>query len=75
MQMLPKYMYMEPHSLLTMTTAISEGHGDAAITLLKAGADPKKEDRDGQLPMSLAPDAKVRDFILTSAEREGIDLD
>ena len=55
--------------------AISEGHGDAAIELMKAGADPKKKDRDDQLPMSLAPDSKVRDFILTSAEREGIDLE
>jgi 26S proteasome non-ATPase regulatory subunit 10 len=55
-------------------TAISEGHGDAAIALLKAGADATKEDRDGQLPLSLAPDAKVREYILTSAEREGIEL-
>ena len=58
-----------------LSAAISEGHGDAAISLLKAGADPKKEDRDGQLPLSLAPDAKIREFILTSAEREGIDLE
>ena len=56
-------------------SAISEGHGDAAIALMKAGADPKKKDRDDQLPLSLAPDSKVKDFILTSAEREGIDLE
>jgi 26S proteasome non-ATPase regulatory subunit 10 len=55
--------------------AISEGHGDAAIALLKAGADPNKGDREGQLALSLAPDAKVREFILTNAHREGIDLE
>lgn len=57
-----------------MLAAISEGHGDAAIALLKAGADSKKEDRDGQLPLSLAPDAKIREFLLQSAEHEGIEL-
>jgi 26S proteasome non-ATPase regulatory subunit 10 len=56
-------------------TAISEGHGDAALALLKAGADPKKEDREGVKPLKLAPDAKIREFISTSAEREGIDLE
>jgi 26S proteasome non-ATPase regulatory subunit 10 len=54
--------------------AICEGHGDAAIVLLKAGADPKKEDRDGQLALSLAPDAKIREFIIQSAERDGIEI-
>ncbi|KIV98829.1 hypothetical protein, variant [Verruconis gallopava] len=54
--------------------AISEGHGDAAVALLKAGADPSKEDREGHVALLLAPDAKIRDFIIQSAEREGIDL-
>jgi 26S proteasome non-ATPase regulatory subunit 10 len=39
--------------------AISEGHGDAALFLLKAGIDHKKVDRDGNLALKLAPDAKV----------------
>ena len=54
--------------------AVSEGHGMAAIELLKAGAEHDKENVDGKLAMDLAPDAKVRDFIITEAEREGIDL-
>ncbi|EON61497.1 26S proteasome non-ATPase regulatory subunit 10 [Coniosporium apollinis CBS 100218] len=55
--------------------AISEGHGDAAMMLLKAGAETDKRDTDGHLAIQLAPDAKIRDFILQSAEREGIDLE
>jgi len=54
--------------------AISEGHGDTAILLLKAGAETDKRDVDGHLAIDLAPDAKIRKFILQSAEREGIDL-
>ncbi len=40
--------------------AISEGHGDAAMTLLKAGAETDKRSVDGQLAIDMAPDAKVR---------------
>lgn len=40
--------------------AIAEGHGDTAVVLLKAGAEPDKKDRDGALAIDLAPDAKVR---------------
>jgi hypothetical protein len=40
--------------------AISEGHGDTALTLLKAGAETDKKDVDGQLAIDLAPDTKVR---------------
>ncbi|KAI9839918.1 MAG: hypothetical protein M1819_000110 [Sarea resinae] len=54
--------------------AISEGHGDTALLLLKAGAETDKRDVDGNLAIELAPDTKIRDFILQSAEREGIDL-
>ncbi|KAI9757326.1 MAG: hypothetical protein M1815_001412 [Lichina confinis] len=54
--------------------AISEGHGDTALLLLKAGAETDKKDSDGQLAIALAPDLKVRNFILHSAEREGIEL-
>lgn len=75
-------------------TAISEGHGDTAIVLLKAGAETDKRDVDGNLAIDLAPDKKVglttgvshiilkvntykpqiRQFILQSAEREGLEL-
>ncbi|KAI4277280.1 MAG: hypothetical protein L6R38_005468 [Xanthoria sp. 2 TBL-2021] len=54
--------------------AISEGHGDTALVLLKAGAEVDKLDVDGKLAIDLAPDTKIKKFILESAEREGIDL-
>ncbi|KAI9738600.1 MAG: hypothetical protein M1834_008104 [Cirrosporium novae-zelandiae] len=54
--------------------AISEGHGDTALLLLKLGAEADKRDIDGNLAVDLAPDPKVRKYILQSAEREGIDL-
>ncbi|KAJ5677856.1 uncharacterized protein N7477_003489 [Penicillium maclennaniae] len=54
--------------------AISEGHGDAAILLLKSGAEPEKRDADGRLAIALVPDDKVKQYILQTAEREGIEL-
>ncbi|KAL8649274.1 MAG: hypothetical protein Q9226_005649 [Calogaya cf. arnoldii] len=54
--------------------AILEGHGDTALVLLKAGAEVDKLDVDGKLAIDLAPDSKIKKFILQSAEREGIDL-
>lgn len=39
--------------------AISEGHGQAAIELLKAGAETDKENVDGKRAIDLAPDSKV----------------
>ncbi|KAI4191356.1 MAG: hypothetical protein L6R41_000143 [Letrouitia leprolyta] len=54
--------------------AISEGHGDTALVLLKAGAETDKRDVDGHLALDLAPDTKIKKFILQSAEREGINL-
>ena len=39
--------------------AISEGHGEAAMVLLRAGAESDKKDRDGYLPIDLAPDKSV----------------
>ncbi|KAJ5985345.1 hypothetical protein N7499_008376 [Penicillium canescens] len=54
--------------------AISEGHGDAAILLLKSGAEPEKRDSDGRLAIELVPDEKVKQYILQTAEREGIEL-
>ncbi|KAI9829813.1 MAG: hypothetical protein M1826_005390 [Phylliscum demangeonii] len=54
--------------------AISEGHGDTAMLLLRAGAESDKQDTDGKLAIQLAPDQKIRKYILQSAEREGIDV-
>ena len=45
--------------LTALHHAISEGHGEAAIMLLKAGAAPEKRDLDGRLAIDLAPDTKV----------------
>jgi 26S proteasome non-ATPase regulatory subunit 10 len=42
-----------------MHHAISEGHGEAALVLLRAGADATKRDGDGKLAIDLAPDSKV----------------
>lgn len=47
-------------SLTALHHAISEGHGDAAILLMKAGADLEKRDADGHLAIDLAPDTKVK---------------
>lgn len=41
--------------------AISEGHGDTALLLLKAGAETDKRDVDGNLAINLAPDKKVNE--------------
>ncbi|RMJ22880.1 proteasome regulatory particle subunit [Aspergillus sp. HF37] len=60
--------------LTALHHAISEGHGDAAIQLLKAGAEADKRDSDGNLAIDLVPDTKVRRYILETAEREGIEL-
>ncbi|MCJ1236522.1 Ankyrin-2 [Varicellaria rhodocarpa] len=54
--------------------AISEGHGDSALCLLSSGVEIDKIDIDGHLAIELAPDSKIRKFIIQSAEREGIDL-
>ncbi|GIJ83956.1 hypothetical protein Asppvi_002788 [Aspergillus pseudoviridinutans] len=60
--------------LTALHHAISEGHGDAAITLLKAGAEADKKDSEGHLAIEMAPDARVKKYILQIAEREGIEL-
>ncbi|KAG7292134.1 hypothetical protein NEMBOFW57_002167 [Staphylotrichum longicolle] len=54
--------------------AIAEGHGDAAIALLKAGAETDKKDVDGFLALEVAPGADVRKYIERKAEEEGIEL-
>ncbi|KAL6239847.1 hypothetical protein BDW75DRAFT_68194 [Aspergillus navahoensis] len=60
--------------LTALHHAISEGHGDAALMLLKAGAEADKKDASGTLAIDMAPDKKVRNYILQAAEREGIEL-
>lgn len=54
--------------------AISEGHGDVAVELMKQGADSGKLDRDERLAIDCAPDANVRQYVLRNAEMEGIDV-
>ncbi|KAL9126176.1 MAG: hypothetical protein Q9217_004738 [Psora testacea] len=52
----------------------AEGHGDAATTLLRAGAETDKKDVDGYLAIDLAPDKQIRKYILQTAEREELDI-
>jgi len=55
--------------------AVSEGHGDAAMVLLQRGAEWDKRDAWDKTALEYAPDAKTREFIVQTAEREGIDLE
>ncbi|KAM5454715.1 putative ankyrin-repeat protein [Microsporum audouinii] len=48
--------------LTALHHAISEAHGEAALTLLRAGAEADKRDANGQLAIELSPDSKVRDL-------------
>ena len=54
--------------------AVSEGHGDVAVELMKAGAEADKRDSDERTPLDCAPDSRVRSFILNAAEKEGIEI-
>lgn len=54
--------------------AISEGHGDVAVELLRAGAEAGRKDGDGRTALQCAPDEKVRRFVGAWAEGEGVDL-
>lgn len=54
--------------------AIAEGHADAAVALLKAGAETDKKDSTGALAIALAPDARIRSYIERAAAEEGIEL-
>lgn len=50
--------------LTALHQAVAEGHGDAAIFLLKAGAEADKRDSDGLLAIDMVPDNKVgRSFL------------
>ncbi|KAI9669929.1 MAG: hypothetical protein M1831_006965 [Alyxoria varia] len=60
--------------LTALHHAIAEGHGDTAMLLLRVGAEADKQDGEGRLPIDMAPDDKIRDFIMRSAELDGIDL-
>ncbi|KAK3672326.1 putative ankyrin-repeat protein [Recurvomyces mirabilis] len=60
--------------LTALHHAISEGHGDTALVLLKAGAETDRKDGNGAFAIDLAPDAKVRSYIVRAAEEEGIEL-
>ena len=46
-------------SMTALHHAVSEGHGDAAIELIKSGADVTKRDIEDHLAIELAPDSKV----------------
>ncbi|KAK4506563.1 hypothetical protein PRZ48_000295 [Zasmidium cellare] len=54
--------------------AVAEGHGDAAVELLRRGAEWGKEDGGGKRAIELAPDGKVRGFVLRGAVEEGVDV-
>lgn len=45
--------------LTALHHAIGEGHGQAALELLKAGAETDKKSLDGRLAIDMAPDSKV----------------
>ena len=47
--------------LTALHHAVSEGHGDAALELLRAGAETDKRDGEGRLAIDMAPDSKVSD--------------
>ena len=47
-------------SLIEFLPAISEGHGEAALVLLREGAESDKRDLDGYLAIDMAPDKTVR---------------
>ena len=48
--------------------------GDAALALLKAGAETDKKDAGGVFAIDRAPDAKVRSYVLRAAEEEGVEM-
>lgn len=54
--------------LTALHHAISEGHGDAAILLLKSGAEAEKRDGDGRLAIELVPDDKVSVFLMLGCD-------
>jgi hypothetical protein len=55
----PRGMVRGHDSLLACVSANSTIPGDAAVALLKAGAEMDKKDGDGMLALELAPDKEV----------------
>jgi 26S proteasome non-ATPase regulatory subunit 10 len=62
------------NGLTALHHAIAEGHGDVALELLRSGAESDKRDAEGNLPIKLAPDMKVAKWIVTEAEKEGVEI-
>lgn len=50
--------------------AVAEGHAEAALVLVRAGADVVKRDAEGRTAVQVAPDARVRDYVVRGIERE-----
>jgi 26S proteasome non-ATPase regulatory subunit 10 len=48
--------------------ACAEGHVEVAVLLVQLGADPDRTDKEGQLPIQLAPDDKTRQIIRRAIE-------
>jgi 26S proteasome non-ATPase regulatory subunit 10 len=59
-------------SMTALHHAVSEGHGDAAVFLLKEGAQSDKRDSEGNLAIQLAPDVKVCQEIIMEGLSEKI---
>jgi 26S proteasome non-ATPase regulatory subunit 10 len=53
------YMLTRVENFCTLTLVAT---GDAAVALLKAGAEMDKKDGDGMLALDLAPDKEVCDY-------------
>jgi 26S proteasome non-ATPase regulatory subunit 10 len=47
--------------------AYAEGHGDVAVELLHAGADPDRTDAEGLTPEEVAVDDKVKKFVTANS--------
>ncbi|BFZ64896.1 putative ankyrin-repeat protein [Saitoella coloradoensis] len=62
------------HNMTPLHHACAEGHGEAAIELLKRGAWPDRTDKDGCTPLESCEDPKVRDWIKNEAKKEGLKL-
>lgn len=51
-----------------MHHALAEGHADTALELVRLGADPEVEDRDGKKPKDVAVDEKTASFFTKQLE-------
>ena len=54
--------------------AIAEGWGDAAVALLRRGANSGTADKEDRLAIELAPDRKVYTWIVSTAHEDGLAL-